>query len=116
MTFTTLNKAHLISAAVSGLIGAATAVATPPSSANATAKTAKGNSPPPKSQPADSTTGQCLGANACSGKSKCHTEKNACMGQNSCKGKGWLETTKAECDKMKKTNAKVEFKAGATGM
>lgn len=45
--------------------------------------------------------GQCIGANACKGKSACKTSANACKGQNSCKGQGFLTKSKSECKKIK---------------
>lgn len=39
---------------------------------------------------------QCIGANACQGKSDCHSPKNACKGHNACKGKGWVFVETAE--------------------
>ena len=47
---------------------------------------------------ADAAKVKCEGANACKGKSACHTATSGCQGQNSCKGKGYLMLTKAECD------------------
>ena len=40
---------------------------------------------------------QCLGVNACKGKSDCATASNACKGQNACKGKGMQAMTEADC-------------------
>jgi hypothetical protein len=40
---------------------------------------------------------QCIGVNACKGKSECATEKNACAQQNACKGQGWTTLTEKEC-------------------
>ena len=33
---------------------------------------------------------ECWGANACKGKTECHTSSNECKGENSCKSKGWV--------------------------
>ncbi len=33
---------------------------------------------------------ECMGINACKGKSACKTASNACKGQNACKGHGWM--------------------------
>ena len=42
---------------------------------------------------------ECMGINACKGKSACKTAKNACKGQNACKGEGFLPTkSKAACE------------------
>jgi hypothetical protein len=46
---------------------------------------------------ADTAKVRCEGANACKGKSSCHTASNACAGRNSCKGKGWVELSEKEC-------------------
>jgi len=46
---------------------------------------------------ADDTKVQCIGVNACKGKSECATEKNACATQNACKGQGWTTLTEKEC-------------------
>ncbi len=40
---------------------------------------------------------QCMGVNACKGKTECATANNACKGQNACKGKGVMAMTEAEC-------------------
>lgn len=58
---------------------------------------------------ADAAKVKCEGANACKGKSACHTATSGCQGQNSCKGKGYLMLTKAECDA---TLAKMKTEAG----
>ena len=43
---------------------------------------------------------ECMGINACKGKSACKTADNACKGQNACKGKGFSMTkSKAACEK-----------------
>jgi hypothetical protein len=55
--------------------------------------------------------GECMGANACKGKSGCKTAANECKGQNGCKGKGFTETTKAKCDKMAKKNSAITFQS-----
>jgi uncharacterized membrane protein len=46
---------------------------------------------------ADDTKVQCIGVNACKGKSECATEHNGCAGQNACKGQGWSTLTEKEC-------------------
>ncbi len=46
---------------------------------------------------ADDTKVQCVGLNACKGKSECATANNACAGQNQCKGRGWVTMTEKEC-------------------
>lgn len=47
---------------------------------------------------------QCLGVNACKGKSECGVDgKHACGGQNACKGQGWISLTKKACAKKKGT-------------
>ncbi len=51
--------------------------------------------------PASAETGRvhCIGANACKGKSDCHSPKNACKGMNACKGKGWVfKDSVKECE------------------
>lgn len=40
---------------------------------------------------------QCLGINACKGKSDCATPSNACKGMNQCKGQGMTETSAKDC-------------------
>ena len=42
--------------------------------------------------------GQCLGVNACKGKSDCKTAKSECKGHNACKGQGYLMLSKEECE------------------
>lgn len=84
----------LVTAAIAGILGAATFGA--PALAADDAKAVKG---------------KCIGANACKGKSACGTAANACHGQNACKGKGYLNTTKAECEKLMKKDPKVKFEA-----
>jgi hypothetical protein len=49
---------------------------------------------------------ECMGINACKGKSACKTANNACKGQNSCKGHGWLPA---------KSAAACEAKGGTVG-
>ena len=39
----------------------------------------------------------CGGANACKGKSDCHSYTNSCKGQNACKGQGWRHITASDC-------------------
>lgn len=55
--------------------------------------------------------GECMGANACKGKSGCKTATNECKGQNACKGKGFVEMTEAKCNKAAKKNKDVHFEA-----
>jgi hypothetical protein len=46
----------------------------------------------------------CLGVNACKGKSECGVEgKHGCAGHNACKGQGWITLTKKACDAKKGT-------------
>jgi len=59
--------------------------------------------------------GHCVGANACKGKSSCHTATNDCAGKNGCKGKGRTEMSKADCEKMMKKNKKITFEADKEG-
>ena len=40
---------------------------------------------------------QCLGINACKGKSDCATASNACKGMNQCNGKGMTITSAKDC-------------------
>jgi hypothetical protein len=49
---------------------------------------------------------ECMGINACKGKSACKTASNACKGQNACKGHGWLPA---------KSAAACEAKGGTVG-
>ena len=44
---------------------------------------------------------QCMGVNACEGKSACKTATNACKGQNACKGKGMMMKSEKGCMKAK---------------
>ncbi len=41
----------------------------------------------------------CNGANACKGRSECHTANNECAGQNACKGRGFVSLPPEECRK-----------------
>lgn len=41
----------------------------------------------------------CNGANACKGRSECHTASSECAGQNACKGQGFVSLTPEECKK-----------------
>ena len=43
---------------------------------------------------------ECLGVNACKGKSSCAGSGSACASQNSCKGKGWVKVSKEVCDQL----------------
>lgn len=46
----------------------------------------------------------CLGVNACKGKSECGVEgKHGCAGHNACKGQGWITLTKKACAAKKGT-------------
>ncbi|MGH9905414.1 MAG: BufA2 family periplasmic bufferin-type metallophore [Pyrinomonadaceae bacterium] len=50
---------------------------------------------------------ECVGGNACKGKSECKTANNACKGQNACKGTG--KTAAADekaCEAAKAANKK----------
>ncbi len=40
---------------------------------------------------------ECLGINACKGKSDCATATNSCKGLNQCKGKGMTFTSAKDC-------------------
>lgn len=93
------KKAMLATAAISGLMMAATAQADN-----------HGNKAAGKSAKAEKV--KCVGTNSCKGQSACHTATSKCGGQNSCKGKGWEYLSKAECDKKK---AAVKKSAGKKG-
>ncbi len=43
---------------------------------------------------------ECMGVNACKGKSSCHTATHSCGGANACKGKGWVKVSKEVCDQL----------------
>lgn len=89
------DKGQLLSAAITGLMGAA--LASTPTASNAETKA------DPK--------GQCVGANACKGQSGCAVPgQHTCHTQNACKGKGWLEKSKSECDALAKKDKKITFK------
>lgn len=47
----------------------------------------------------------CVGANACKGKSDCKTASHACKGMNACKGKGMNAMSEKDC---KAKGGKVE--------
>ena len=56
-------------------------------------------SAPAEAPAADKTeaTVQCMGVNACKGKSECATARNSCHGQNACKGQGWVSMSEKQC-------------------
>ena len=74
-----MNKAALVTAALSGLMLAACSTA-PTSSANVAA-------------------GECHGINSCKGTGECGGAGHSCAGKNACKGKGWVKLSQADCEK-----------------
>ncbi len=89
------NHKFLMTAAIAGMIGAASAQASVVASAAP-----------------DDSKGHCMGANSCKGQGSCSQKgMNSCSGQNSCKGKGFLEKTKMECNSMMKKDKKIHFEA-----
>jgi hypothetical protein len=95
----------LLSAAIAGIMGAASAFAADTVAPNA----APGKTALPAAARAVDTQGHCMGANACKGKSACATATSGCSGQNACKGKGFTETSKSDCEKAMKKDKKVKF-------
>jgi hypothetical protein len=50
---------------------------------------------------------ECVGGNACKGKSECKTAANACKGQNACKGAGKVSAAdEKSCEAAKAANKK----------
>jgi hypothetical protein len=50
---------------------------------------------------------ECVGGNACKGKSECKTATNACKGQNACKGAGKVTAADQKaCEAAKAANKK----------
>jgi hypothetical protein len=50
---------------------------------------------------------ECVGGNACKGKSECKTANNACKGQNACKGAGkTMAADEKACAAAKAANKK----------
>ena len=93
-----LNKTHLVSAAVAGILGAALATS---SQADESKMNSKMNSKNSMAKKDTAEKGKCMGGNDCAGKGACAvTGQNDCHGK-AAKGKGWVETTKTECDKKK---------------
>ena len=80
---TKLDKA-LLGAAVAGILGA---MASGPVHA---ADKAKAKNPDV----------ECMGVNACKGKSSCAGAKSSCSGMNACKGQGWVKVSKDVCDQL----------------
>lgn len=76
-----MNKAAILTAALTGLVLAGCA-----SGQKAT------------SDSASVAQGECHGVNACKGQGECGGAGHACAGKNSCKGQGWLKLSKADCD------------------
>jgi hypothetical protein len=74
----------LMTAALGGLLLAATATMASAEEGNALAGGDK--------------TGECHGVNACKGTGACHGVDHSCGGKNACKGKGWEKATKADCE------------------
>lgn len=78
----TKTNRTLMTAAMSGLVLAATMSLASADDAGADAKTM----------------GECHGINACKGTGACHGAGNSCAGKNACKGQGWIKSTKADCE------------------
>jgi len=73
----------IVTAAMLGMIGAASAVGV---SANAAA----------------APMGHCAGASTCKGHGECKSDANTCKGQNGCKGQGWVTMTEKKCKALAK--------------
>lgn len=86
-------KTAMVAAAVSGLLGGATAM-------HAAAPTVSGTTPILKAGKASfsglpqahKTKHSCKGKNDCKGQGGCKSSDNGCKGKNSCKGKGGCAT------------------------
>jgi hypothetical protein len=81
---TNRNKSLMMTAALGGLMLAATI--TTASAEEGTAAAGAGK------------TGECHGVNSCKGTGACHGAGNTCAGKNACKGQGWIKATKTDCE------------------
>ena len=93
LEMTNSMKAMLLSAAVTGLLGASPLVlnAAPLTSPSASANSAVlGQAAYATGQATDKHS--CKGKNDCKGKGGCKSSDNGCKGKNSCKGKGGCAT------------------------
>ena len=43
---------------------------------------------------------QCMGVNACQGKSACKTANSSCKGHNACKGQGFVMVSEEVCGQL----------------
>jgi hypothetical protein len=89
------TKNLFLAAAVAGMLGSLTGATAFADGQKAAADAAA------KVEKSAGSDGKCMGANACKGKSDCHTATTSCAGTNSCKGKGWVKMTEKDCKKHK---------------
>ena len=85
-------KALVLTAAISGLLGGASATTTNQSQTSPGKNVGAANVKLAKTTFADSGKHSCKGKNSCKGQGGCKTGDNGCKGKNSCKGKGGCAT------------------------
>jgi hypothetical protein len=81
-------KTLVLSAAISGLLGGASATTTPTPQTSPEKSVGAANVRLAKASFADTDKHSCKGKNSCKGQGGCKTGDNGCKGKNSCKGKG----------------------------
>ena len=85
-------KTLVLTAAISGLLGGASAATT--NSTQTFPQKSLGSTNFRLNQTADDKH-SCKGKNSCKGKGGCNTGDNGCKGKNSCKGKGGCNTSRS---------------------
>jgi hypothetical protein len=85
-------KTLVLTAAISGLLGGASATNTTPSPTSPENSAGAANVKLAKASFADASKHSCKGQNDCKGQGGCKSGDNGCKGKNSCKGKGGCNT------------------------
>jgi hypothetical protein len=85
-------KTLVLSAAISGLLGGASATTINPSQPSPEKSVGAANVKLAKASFADTDKHSCKGKNDCKGQGGCKSGDNGCKGKNSCKGKGGCNT------------------------
>ena len=85
-------KTLVLTAAISGLLGGASAATNPTPQTSPEKSVGATNVKLAKVSFADADKHSCKGKNSCKGQGGCKTGDNGCKGKNSCKGKGGCAT------------------------
>ena len=86
-------KTLVLTAAISGLLGGASAATT--NSTQTSPQKSLGSNNVKLTQTAASDKHSCKGQNSCKGQGGCSSGDNGCKGKNSCKGKGGCNTSRS---------------------